>query len=120
MNKTLTYYFFFSLLLGSTIYSASYFNIQLPRFVRHYVNDFLIIPIVLISCLYIVRKLKSTTSFRLSLMQVLYTCTLYAVIFEYWLPKFHFRYTADGIDVVLYFLSGLIFYVLQLKAVKNE
>ena len=113
MKKLLTYYFIFSVVVGSFIYICEKQQILLPKLIRFYVNDFLIIPIVLCSSLFVIRKLKNDKKLALSLLQILYVCVLYAVIFEYWLPKFHERYTADIIDVVLYFLSGILFYFLQ-------
>lgn len=113
MKKTLFYYYLFSILLGTSIYFAAFFEVQLPRFVRFYVNDFLIIPIVLTTSLYLIRYLKNNSEFRLSLTQVIYIAVLYTVIFEYWLPKFHPRYTADYIDVMLYLLSAILFYFMQ-------
>lgn len=113
MKKTLFYYYLFSIFLGTSIYFAAFFEVQLPRFVRFYVNDFLIIPIVLTTSLYLIRYLKNNPEFRLSFAQVIYIAVLYAVIFEYWLPKFHPRYTADFIDVMLYLLSAILFYFMQ-------
>jgi hypothetical protein len=113
MKKILTYYFLLSMLLGSCIYACEKLEIVLPKFIRFYVNDFLIIPIVLYISLFVVQKLKGNDKFQLSFFNIIYLCTLYSVIFEYWLPKFHPRYTTDFIDVVLYFLSGIIFYFLQ-------
>ena len=113
MKKRLTYYFCFSIVIGSSIYICDKFDIVLPRIVRFYVNDFLIVPIVLYSSLCVIQKTKGNTNLKLSLLNVLYICTMYAVLFEYWLPKFHPRYTSDIIDVGLYFLSGILFYFLQ-------
>ncbi|NVK51361.1 MAG: hypothetical protein HWD85_00390 [Flavobacteriaceae bacterium] len=114
MNKALVYYFFFSILTGTCIYFAALIEIELPRWVRFYVNDFLIIPIVLTIVLYLVRKIGNKEA-TISLLNIVYLSLVYALIFEYWLPTFHPRYTADSIDVVLYFVSGFIFYFLQKK-----
>lgn len=109
----LRYYFVFSILLGTFIYFAQKLSIQLPRIVRFYVNDFLIIPIILTTSLFILRWSRNNKSYKISFWIILYLCTLYSIIFEYYLPQFHPRYTADSIDVILYFASGLIFYYLQ-------
>ena len=113
MKKTGVYYFLITLIIGACIYTCEKIGIVLPKIIRFYVNDFLIVPIVLFLSLWIVRKLKSNNKLQLSIAQVLYVCALYAIIFEYWLPKFHPRYTADSIDVLLYFGSGVIFYFIQ-------
>lgn len=115
MKKKLSYYFIFSVVIGSIVYICEKFEILLPKFIRFYVNDFLIIPIVLYSSLFVIRILKNDKNLQLTLLQILYVCTLYVVIFEYWLPKFHPRYTSDFIDVCLYFFSGILFYFLQKK-----
>lgn len=115
MKKTHTYYFLFSVITGSFIYLAPFLGIQLPNFIRFYINDFLIIPIVLTCCLYIIRKLKGNDFLQISLLNILYLSLLYSIIFEYWLPKFHPRYTSDLVDVGLYFLSGFLFYFSQKK-----
>ena len=118
MKKQLTSYFIFSVFIGSVVYICEKFEVLLPRVIRFYVNDFLILPIVLYSSLFVIRKLKGDKYLQLSLLHILYVCVLYAVIFEYWLPKFHPRYTSDIIDVGLYFISGMLFYFLQ-KEKKN-
>lgn len=113
MKKTLFYYFIFSVITGSFIYFSSYFNVQLPRFVRHYVNDFLIIPIVLYISLQILKWSKNDKEYNLSLPIILYLCFLYSLLFEFIFPKYLARYTKDFIDVILYFASGFLFYYLQ-------
>jgi hypothetical protein len=113
MKKLLTYYFCFSILIGSTIYLCNQFEIQLPKFVRFYINDFLIVPIILYVCLFAFQKIQGKKNMLLSLLNILYVCVMYSVVFEYWLPKFHSRYTGDFVDVGLYFLSGFLFYFLQ-------
>ncbi|KOY50838.1 hypothetical protein I602_398 [Polaribacter dokdonensis DSW-5] len=45
----------------------------------------------------------------------MYLCSLYSLIFEFILPQQLTRYTADPIDVILYFLGGFTFYLLQNK-----
>ena len=119
MKGTLiTYYYIFSLLLGIAIYFGQLYQVPLPRIVRFYINDFLIVPIILTTSLFILRWSRNDKNYQISIWIVLYLCALYSVIFEYFLPKFHLRYTADSIDVILYFASGLIFYILQKN--KNE
>ncbi len=113
MKKTLTYYVVVSVVLGFGIYICEVFGILLPKIIRFYVNDFLIIPIVLYLSLFVIQKLKRDSNIQLSLLNILYICLMYSVIFEYWLPKFHLRYTSDLVDVGLYFLSGFVFYYLQ-------
>lgn len=113
MNRFLKGYFIASLLIGLTVYIAQKSKYLLPDIIRFYLNDFLIIPIVLTISLYILRWSKNNKNYYIPLSIVLYSCFLYSFLFEYFLPKFHARYTSDFIDVILYFASGIIFYILQ-------
>ena len=118
MKKLLTYYVFVSIIIGTFIYACDKLSILLPKIVRFYVNDFLIVPIVLFFCLKLIRQINGSVKVTLTIFQILYISLLYSVIFEFWLPKFHPRYTADIIDVFLYFIGGLMFYILQKKSSK--
>lgn len=113
MKNTLLKYVTFSLLLGSFIYFSSLLKIQLPKFVRFYVNDFLIIPIVLYICLQVLKRTKNKLNYRISLPIILYVCLLYSVLFEFVFPNYLARYTKDYLDIFLYFAGGIIFYQLQ-------
>ncbi|AUC85098.1 hypothetical protein CW731_07250 [Polaribacter sp. ALD11] len=106
-------YFIFSLLIGSFVYLASYFNVILPQFIRFYVNDFLIIPIVLFSCLQVLKWSKNDKGYKISLPIILYLCVLYSILFEFIFPNYLARYTKDYIDILLYFAGGMVFYQLQ-------
>jgi hypothetical protein len=56
---------------------------------------------------------KNDKKYQISLLIILYLCTLYAILFEFYFPKILERYTSDWIDVCLYFASGMVFYFLQ-------
>jgi cell division protein FtsW (lipid II flippase) len=113
MNRWITWFFVVALALGSTIYLAQSYDVQLPNLVNNYVNDLLIVPIVLTLCLYFMSWLKQDDKYRLPLYLILYISAIYAVLFELILPNYYQRYTADTIDVMLYFLGGFFFYGLQ-------
>ena len=119
MNKKLIYYFIFALVSGTTIYLLQFFSVQLPKIINNYFNDFLIIPIVLFLSLIILRWSKNNSKFTLNLAVIIYVCLLYGLLFEYIFPRFLVRYTSDFFDVILYFLSGFIFYFLQTKSIKK-
>lgn len=114
-KRILLYYFFISVTVGSFIYLAQQFEITLPKIVNNYVNDLLILPIVLTICLFILRWSRGDKSYTIPIGVIMYICAFYGFVFEYLLPKFHPRYTADFIDAFLYFLGGIVFYFLQKK-----
>lgn len=87
----------------------------MPRWVRFYVNDLLCMPVVLSICLKMVHFIKQDNSIRLPLLLILLLTSLYSVYFEYYLPLVEPRYTADWLDVVMYFSGALLFYWLQFR-----
>lgn len=115
LNIKLTYYFIFCLTTGTVVYFLQYFSFDLPNFIQFYLNDFLIIPIVLFISLKILKWTKNDKNYTLSLPIILYVCLVYSILFEFIFPKYLARYTKDFIDLILYFASGLIFYFLQKK-----
>ena len=97
------------------IYFSSLFNLQLPYWIRFYVNDALCMPIVLSFCLLSVRLIKADQKIYLPILPILILTLFYALLFEWLLPQTNPRYTADWIDVGLYTLGGLVFYGVQKK-----
>jgi len=117
-NK-ITLNFFVSVILGLGIYIFQKLKIPLPNIINNYANDFLIIPIVLSLCLYVLQYTRKNKNYRLPIFIIVYLCSTYAIFFEFFIPKTLIRYTGDFIDVVLYFLGGFWFYILQKCNYKN-
>lgn len=120
MNKNLSLFCILSFLLGLIIYFLQKLNVPLPKLVNNYVNDFLIIPIVLFICLLFLQRIKKDKSFTLSLGIILYVCFLYSLLFEFIFPKYLARYTSDSFDVLMYFLGGITFFILQKRRKKEK
>lgn len=72
-------------------------------------------PIVLGISLFMTRILHRDQNLRLGLFTAFSVAILYALYFELYLPGRNVRYTADPIDVLLYFSGALIFYLAQPK-----
>lgn len=90
-----------------------YLNFARPEFLRNHLNDFLVLPITLTICLFVTRHLHSNNGIRLPLFSCFSVAALYSVYFEYFLPLKTVRYTADPIDVSLYFAGALLFFFAQ-------
>ncbi len=120
MKNRLLIYIGSSFFLGSAIFICDRLGVLLPRWVRFYVNDFLIIPIVLFVGLKVVQWTRNDLQFKLNLFHILWICALYSLLFEVVLPPMLLRYTSDWVDVILYFASGLVFYGLQQTDKKKE
>ena len=101
------------LVIAASIYSSQKLAIPLPLLVNNYLNDLLCIPLVLGALIFIIRKLKHDPRFTLPFGFIFILSSYYAIFFEYYLPKINIRYTSDWIDVLLYFLGGILFYLFQ-------
>ncbi|WP_147415810.1 hypothetical protein [Ulvibacterium marinum] len=87
----------------------------LPEWTNNYLNDFLCMPIVLFMGQFAIRKLKGNNTLRLPWPLILTLTLFYSVYFEYYLPRINLRYTADFLDVVLYFSGSAFFYLMENK-----
>lgn len=90
-----------------------FFEIAGPNWMFHYLNDFLVIPIVGLICLYAVWWLKKDRNIRLGVVSIVTLVVIYSLYFEVYLPERSERYTADVLDVVCYAAGGVVFYFLQ-------
>ncbi|WP_424494617.1 hypothetical protein [Salinimicrobium sp. GXAS 041] len=98
----------------------SVLGIDLPQWMLFYGKDFICMPMVLTICLVVMQFLKKDPNIRLSIITVFSLTTFYSLYFETILPEFHSRYTADFLDVLMYFSGALLFYLVQEKKIFNE
>jgi hypothetical protein len=108
MFRRLIYSILFFIAL--TIYSMQRFHLPLPALVNNYVNDFLYLPLVLGAIEFIIRRLKRDSSFKVPIAFVVFLASCYSFYFEYYLPRLNPRYTADWIDVILYFSGAFAYF----------
>ena len=106
----------FVTLILSLIYTVHRFLLQSPI---PYFNDLVCIPVIAgisLLCLNLIFK----NIYRLSIFQVAFIVIYVSVMFEFILPRFDVRVTADLIDVFCYQIGGLVYYILinpkELKA----
>lgn len=114
--KFLHLYVLISLIVFLTVKGFQSSNIPAPDWVFNHLNDFLVIPIVATICLNVVWIIKEDWSIRLDIFTIISLVILFSVAFEYYLPKQSPMYTGDILDVVCYFLGGVVFYLLQKKS----
>lgn len=88
-------------------------NFPIPDVLRFYLADLLCMPVVLSICLLAARFLKKDSNLELSIFSIFSLFVFYSVYFEIIMPKIHVRYTADPLDVLMYFCGSLIFYGVQ-------
>ncbi len=92
---------------------AYYLNVPVPPILRNYLADFLCMPVVLSICLFCVQFIKKDRKLKLPVFSIFSLFVLYSIYFEVILPPLHDRYTADPVDVLMYFSGSLVFYFLQ-------
>lgn len=115
--KTLKNRYFLSLLmLAILIYLAKQFQIEIPNWISFYFYDLLCMPIVLSIVLAVIRHFKKDINFKIPLLAIVSLTIYYAWFFEWLMPKYNARYTADALDVLMYVCGAALFYVAQKKA----
>lgn len=111
--KPLHLYVVLSFVVFLGVQTLKFLSISGPNWIFHYLNDFLLIPMVATLGLNVVWILKNDRALRLDGFTILSLVVLFSVLFEYYLPQEDERYTADVWDVVCYGMGGMVFYVLQ-------
>lgn len=99
--------------IAALVHLTKSFGFSLPNSVAFYLNDLLCMPIVLSLCLAAMRWLKKDQHIYMPWMAIILITLYYSFHFEWLLPRFMARYTADLTDVGLYFVGAIMFYVFQ-------
>ncbi|OAB28569.1 hypothetical protein SAMN05444395_101319 [Flavobacterium fryxellicola] len=102
-------------IIALTIYVLQQLSLPLPSVINNYANDLFCLPLVLGAMEFTIRRLKKDKYFKFPIGFVILLSSYYSFYFEYYLPSFNSRYTADWVDVILYFLGGLTFYFSENK-----
>lgn len=105
-------YIFLSV-IAIIVYWCKMAGVSLPNWIYFYLSDLLCMPLVFSTCLAIVRVLKKNNTIYVPFGAIIALTVYYSVYFECFLPQYNQRYTADIIDVALYFLGAILFYSYQ-------
>ena len=116
MSRSVVY--ILMLMIALSIYIMQRLSVPLPFLINNYVNDLLCLPLLLGAMTFVIRLLKKDNSFKFSIGFVVFLACYYSFYFEYYLPKVNPRYTADWIDVILYFSGGFAFFFS--KSIKHK
>jgi len=106
------FFFIHCLLYGITKY-LKVSGVELPVFFKNYFTDLLLMPIILTLCLVGVRLIKRLPHFKLNLVMIFGMTTFYALFFEVYAPTISLNQTGDWLDVVMYFIGGVVFWFWQ-------
>jgi len=92
--------------------------IAVPVFISNYLADALCLPFILSLFVMIVRIVKKNSTFQLPLSMIAFAVVYVTTVFEFVIPKFSARYTADLMDIVFYALGALFFFLFQVREKK--
>ncbi|MGB5982052.1 MAG: hypothetical protein WBG46_07890 [Nonlabens sp.] len=111
--KLLHLYALLSIHIYAFVQIAKHQNLTDNSFILFYLNDLLIIPLVLTAALNVVWLIKKNKTIQLGILSIFSVFALYSYYFEYYLPEHTERYTADIYDIVCYGIGSVVFYILQ-------
>lgn len=80
-----------------------------PQLFTSYLDDFLLMPVILPICTALIRFLFRQPDFRLPIFYILSAIVAVVIVFEGILPAYSSVYTRDGWDVLMYSI-GAAFY----------
>lgn len=90
-----------------------------PWFIRNYLDDLLLIPLVMGASLFVQQKWIAPT-FTYKGNAILGTLLFFTITFEWVAPKFLKAYTQDYYDILAYASGALFFYLFQNYPVTNN
>jgi hypothetical protein len=85
------------------------------EWISSYLADVLCLPILLSYILLVLRYFKKKPLLWLNTPQILFLFLYVSILFEFILPKYSKRYTADIYDVLAYAFGAIFFYCFQKK-----
>jgi hypothetical protein len=92
----------------------------IPSWYSSYFSDFLCLPLLLFYALWILRKIKKSSSLILSWKMIFFAWIYVSIVFELLLPTFSHKFTADIFDVLVYGLGGLLYFVFQKQVIGSN
>ncbi len=89
-----------------------------PIFLNSYVDDFLVVPMLLTFSLFL-QQTWVNPLFVYSKLFILSVIMYFGIVFEIVIPRFLSAYTSDKYDMITYFAGGIVFYFLQNMFIKK-
>ena len=112
-------YFIFFALLYLLIRLLEVYDLIPFDWISFYLTDLCAMPLVLGVLLFVLLKLKKDKC-RLPIWFIIGMTVYWSFYFEYYLPNQNERYTADSLDVVMYFVGSLTFILWQFRFQKPK
>ena len=111
MNRCLIYFRF--LIIASSLYLMHFFlrkyvSAYSISIIRGYVGDFLALPVIVPIMTNVEILLGVRNRSRITLLEITFYTILFSLVFEWYSPMILNRGTSDFIDIIAYFLGGLM------------
>ena len=119
MQLVKKWYFPLISIVAIILYAGPRLGLIPPALLNNYLNDFLCMPIVLTLCQKSIAFIKSDKHICIPIALQFLLTLLFSVYFEYVLPTLNARYTSDPVDVVLYFLGTLCYFILERSTIAD-
>ncbi|ASZ12644.1 hypothetical protein KTO58_11270 [Chitinophaga pendula] len=92
------------------IHIARWYGYPLP-YVNGQLTDLLATPLIASACVTVIRYwVLKNSNYRLPLPYILFIAAYLSIAFEWIMPTYTTRYTADWLDVAAYFTGGLLYH----------
>jgi hypothetical protein len=113
-------YFIVLVILYFIVRLSLAYGVELSLFFKNHFTDLLCMPIVLTICLAFVRLIKKLPTYLLTPLMIISMTVFYAVLFEYLAPLNNPNQTGDWLDVLMYGLGGIEFWLIQRLHLSNS
>jgi hypothetical protein len=117
MIKSVNVYFILPIFLWFLHLALVIKNINILIF-NSYLDDLLVLPIILGVSLVIQQNLIANKSFTFNIKTLVYCWLYFSITFEIIVPIFNKHFTADWKDSIAYAIGGIYFYIFQNKPTK--
>jgi len=88
-------------------------KIETPTWFSSYFADLLCMPLLLSYSVIMIRKIKKTPSLILNKKMILFAFIYVSIVFEIILPEISTKFTRDYLDILMYFIGSIVFYLFQ-------
>jgi hypothetical protein len=99
---------------------AKFNYILLSSWYVNYAADVVCLPLILSITLVLIRKIKRWPFFYLTNGMFVVAISYTSILFEWILPRYFTKYTADIVDIVMYLVGLIIFYFVQQRLKRDE
>lgn len=107
------------ILLWLTHLCLLFFKIHI-KFIDNYLDDLVVLPIILGISTIIQQKFITNNSFTVNYKTIIYSWLYFCIVFECIIPRFNRHFTTDWFDCIAYGIGALYFVCFQNKPIKPK